>query len=110
MLGGGDFAHLRAEDLRYAMLSLAAGISVEQLADRVSPAVLAALKTSPAKPGTASSRAALKTYFDIDEAEWSEEQFGSAVHGQSLLHFPKTLKTRKPMTSAYSPISSHSLR
>jgi hypothetical protein len=109
LVGGGDFTHLPAEDLRYAMLSLAAGIPVDELASRVGPAVINAVKTSRSRPGPEASRTALKTYFDIDEAEWSEEQFGSAVHGESLLHFPKTLRTRTT-ASSFRPISSHSLR
>ncbi len=107
LVGGGDFTHLPAEDLRYAMLSLAAGVTVDELGGRVSPAVIGAVKT--AEPGPQASRTALKTYFDIDDAEWSEEQFAAAVHGESLLHFPKTLKTRKS-ASIYNPLSSHSLR
>jgi hypothetical protein len=111
LMGGGDFTHLPAEDLRYAMLSLAAGVPVEELGDRVSPAVINAVKSAKPGPGpgTQASRTALKTYFDIDEAEWSEEHLGSAVHGESLLHFPKTLRTRTA-PSTYRPQSSHSIR
>ena len=39
---------------------------------------------------------ALTEYFDIDEAEFTEEQFGSAVYGASLVNFPRTLKTHAP--------------
>ena len=56
--------------------------------------------------------AALGEHFDIDEAEFEEEQLGAAVYGASLVHFPKTLKTRKvssvKFAPKYSPVSSHS--
>ena len=110
MVGGGDFRHLAAEDLRYAMLSLAAGVSVDELDGRVSPGVFSAVKTSRAASGPDISRTALKTYFDIDANEWSEEEFGAVTHGESLVHFPKTLKTRRTSPTAYRPLSSHSIR
>jgi hypothetical protein len=71
--------------------------------------VINAIKSAKPGPGPQASRTALKTYFDIDEQEWSEKQFGSAVHGDSLLHFPKTLRARTT-ASSYRPLSSHSIR
>jgi hypothetical protein len=58
----------------------------------------------------AKAQTALKEHFDIDEAEWTEEEFSAAVYGASLVHFPKTLKPRKLSSARYNPQSSHSLR
>jgi hypothetical protein len=56
------------------------------------------------------AQSALKEHFDIDEAEWTEEEFSPAVYGASLVHFPTTLKPRKASAARYTPVSSHSLR
>ena len=101
-VGGGDFSGHSAEDLRYALLSLAAGITLADLRRRVGEPIYAALSASTEAISTERSRATLKEHFNIDEAEWTEEEFGAAVHGASLLHFPKTLTPRK-MTSTFSP-------
>ena len=57
----------------------------------------------------AKAMSALTEYFEIDETGVTEEQFGPAVYGASLVNFPRTLKTRGA-TPSYEPLSSHSLR
>lgn len=111
-VGGGDFSRFSAEDIRYAMLSIAGGVTLEELRSRISASLFAALQSSKENISATSSRAALKQYFDIDDEEWTEEEFGSAVYGASLVHFPKTLKSRKPSavySPRYNPVSSWSL-
>ncbi|MEQ1645012.1 MAG: hypothetical protein ABL959_16300, partial [Pyrinomonadaceae bacterium] len=83
----------------------------------VSPALFAILQANTEKLKAANALAALSEYFDIDEAEWTEEEFGSAVYGASLVHFPRTLKTKNISSKAnttfaprYNPVSSHSIR
>ncbi len=108
---------ISAEDIRYAMLALASGFTLEELRTRVSSALCAILQANVEKLNAANALAALSEYFDIDEAEWTEEEFGSAVYGASLVHFPKTLKTKNISSKSgatfaprYNPVSSHSLR
>jgi len=102
-----------AEDIRYAMLALAAGVTLEDLRFRVSPSLFAILQANAEKLAADNARAALGRHFDIDDAEFTEEVQGSAVYGASLIHFPKTLKTRRiasTLAPRYNPVSSHSLR
>lgn len=100
---------IAADDIRYAMLALASGFTLEELRWRVGPALFAILQANIESLTAAKAQSALREYFDIDEAEWTEEEFSSAVYGASLVHFPKTLKTRKVSSARYNPVSSHSI-
>lgn len=102
-----------AEDVRYAMLAIARGLAIEELRHRISPALFAILQANSGKLAPAEAMTALTENFDLDEAEFSDEQPGPAVFGASLVHFPRNLKTRglsPKQVSRYSPLSSHSLR
>ena len=83
------------------------GEQVRKIAEQKMPDLNAASVES----GKAMS--ALTEYFDIDETEWTEEQFGPAVYGASLVNFPRTLKTKAlspKYAPRYNPVSSHSIR
>jgi hypothetical protein len=97
-----------AEELRHAMLTLAAGKTLEELKFRVSADLFAVLQTNAGSIGPAKAMNALTQYFDIDDAEFAEEQIGPAVFGASLVNFPKTLRT-KTLSPKYAPVSSHSI-
>jgi len=121
-LGGkiSDLSAISAEDLRYALLALASGLTLEDLRSRVSPALFAILHANADKIEAGRAMNSLTEHFDIEEAEFIEEQFGAAVYGASLVNFPKTLKTRTVSNKnpglvnkfgpRYNPVSSHSLR
>jgi hypothetical protein len=105
---------ITAEDIRYAMLAIASGFRLEELRWKVSPALFAILQANEDKLTSSNAQSSLAEHFEINEAEWSEEEFSSAVYGASLVHFPKQLKTKKlsPKTShspRYNPVSSHSI-
>ena len=88
-------------------------MTLEDLRFRVSPALFAILQANADKLEAGKAMSTLTEHFDIDEAEFTEEQFGPAVFGSSLVNFPRTLKTRSasPKSSPrYNPVSSHSLR
>lgn len=102
------FDTIEAEDIRYTMVALAAGSKLEDLRWRVSPAMFAVLQSNTDRLEAGRAKNALTEHFDIDETEFVEEQHGSAVHGASLVNFPRSLKTRK-ITSTYNPISSYSI-
>jgi len=109
--GDYDLRGIAAEDIRYAMLALAAGARLEDFNSRTSPALLTILQTNAENLESEKAMSALTEYFDIDEAEYDEEQFGPAVFGASLMNFPRTLKTHTlspKQSSAYNPLSSHS--
>ncbi len=108
--GDHDLHGIAAEDIRYAMLAIAAGATLEDLRFKISPALFAILAANADKIFARKALAALGEHFDIDEAEFVEEQLGSAVYGASLVNFPKTLRTRKVSSVKFAPVSSHSLR
>jgi len=108
-----DLNGVSAEDIRYAMIAIAAGATLDELRFRVSPALFAVLQANAEKLNAGKAMSALSDHFDIDEAEFVEEQFGSAVFGASLVNFPRTLKTRTASAKyspRYNPVSSHSIR
>ncbi|MBK8305199.1 MAG: hypothetical protein IPK98_18140 [Chloracidobacterium sp.] len=95
------------------MIAIAAGATLEDLRFRVSPALFAVLQANAEKLNAGKAMSALSEHFDIDEADFVEEEFGSAVFGASLVNFPRTLKTRTASAKyspRYNPVSSHSLR
>ncbi len=108
-----DLRGIAAEEIRYALVALASGTTLEELRFRVSPALFAILQASAANIEAGRAMSALTEYFDIDETEWTEEQFGPAVYGASLVNFPRTLKTKAlspKYAPRYNPVSSHSIR
>jgi hypothetical protein len=115
MLGRDDLAMpgISAEDIRYAMLALAAGARLEELRWKISETLFAVLAANADKLGARRAMSALTEHFDIDEGYFEEEQLGPAVFGASLVNFPRTLKTRgatPKYSPRYNPVSSHSLR
>ncbi|QQS31714.1 MAG: DUF4912 domain-containing protein [Acidobacteriota bacterium] len=105
---------ITAEDIRFAMIAIAAGRTLEELRWRVGPSLFAILQENAENLAAENARKALGEYFDIDESEWTEEEFSSAVYGASLVHFPKQLKKRKlsaktSYSPRYNPVSSHSI-
>ncbi len=108
---------ISSEDIRYAMLALASGLTLEELRFRVSPALFAILQANAGNLVAEKAMSALREHFDIDEGEWHEEEIGPAVFGASLVNFPRTLKTKKgprisgpALAPRYNPVSSHNLR
>lgn len=111
--GSHSLAGLSADELRYAMLALAAGSTLESLRTRISSRIFEILSSAGAGASSDSARRALGEFFEIDGREWEEEESGSAVFGFSLVNFPKKLKPRKPVSEyspRYNPVSSHSIR
>ena len=102
-------AGISTEDIRYAMIAIAAGATLEDLRSKISPALFAILQANAANLIAGRAVSALGAYFDIDEAEYTEERRSSAVYGASLVNFPTTLKTRRVSTARYAPLSSHSI-
>ncbi|MBX3300069.1 MAG: DUF4912 domain-containing protein [Acidobacteria bacterium] len=108
-----SLAGLSADELRYAMLALAAGSTLESLRTRVSSRIFEILSSAGAGANSDSARRALGEFFEIDGRDWEEEESSSAVFGFSLVNFPKKLKPRNPVSEyspRYNPVSSHSIR
>ncbi|MGI8670937.1 MAG: DUF4912 domain-containing protein [Aridibacter sp.] len=120
---GFDFG---ADEIRFALLAIASGYSLEDLRGQISERLFAALNENKEKVRPENALASLKEHFDIFADEiWEEEEIGSAVFGASLVNFPKRIKKRtvpktllpklsefpkqpkiSPLSSAVSPISS----
>lgn len=108
-LGNDDmtFKGIAADELRYAMLSIASGQAIEELRFRIGAELFAILQANADRLEADRAAAAMSEFFDIDTVEFEEEEFGPAVFGSSLVNFPKRFKTRA--RREYSPISSHAL-
>lgn len=104
-----DLRGIAAEDIRYALMALASGLAIEELRSRISSTLFAILQANSAKIAAGNAMNILTEYFDIDESDLTEHQVGSAVYGASLVHFPRTIKTRHIMPK-YAPLSSFSFR
>jgi len=118
-IGGDEFGleGISPEEIRYALLALASGISLEELKNWVSPALFAILQANTGNLSSTRAMSSLAEHFEIEETEFVEEEFGPAVFGASLVNFPKTLKTRTVSSKQpkvefaprYNPVSSHSV-
>jgi hypothetical protein len=104
--GHHNLSGIAAEDIRYALMALAAGIKLETLRSRISRRLFEILLQSTEKVSVENATNALVDFFDIEETEFTEHEYGSAVYGASLVNFPRTLKTRRSMPK-FSPLSSH---
>ncbi len=102
---GFDLRGIAAEDIRYSLMALASGLKIDDLRSRISPALFAILQANKNTIAGNKAMNVLTEYFDINEAEFTEHKYGSAVYGASLVNFPRTLTTRR-----VAPISSHSFR
>jgi hypothetical protein len=104
---------ISAEDIRYAMFAIAAGHTLEELRWRIGPSLFAILQANAENLAAENARKALGEYFDIDESEWTDEEFPSAVYGASAINFPRGLKRRtvkSAMSPLYAPLSSFTLQ
>ena len=101
---------------------LSVGMTLEELRGKVSPTLFAILQANAGRLNAGRAMASLTEHFEIEETEFTEEEFGPAFYGASLVNFPKTLKTKtvskltgsdKPsieLAPRYNPVRSHSLR
>ena len=82
------------EELRIALLALAAGYSLKDLEGEIDPALHNRLSSEFAELSAEKVLAALKENFDIETEDYVEEESGQAVFGASIVHFPKRLRKR----------------
>ncbi|MCU1289859.1 MAG: hypothetical protein JWN60_2088 [Acidobacteria bacterium] len=90
-----DSGNINAEEIRFALLALASGVSLSELRGYISEALYVVLRENAAALSAEKSLAALQQHFEVFAEEITEaEEIGSAVFGASLIHFPKTIKKR----------------
>ena len=104
LLDNSEYARedIAPEEIRLAMVALASGRALEELRWRVGPALFAILQANSERLGSENAATALSDYFDIDQMEFEEEEYGPAV-AASLIHFPRKYHR------AYSPLSSSTI-
>lgn len=94
-----DYNSIEAEEIRFALLALASGISLEDLRGQISENLYAVLEKNTTNLSAEKALNSLQEYFEILEDEIFEEAeetiFGEAVFGASLINFPKTSRRRK---------------
>ena len=108
LVGSGlDLSGFGTEELRFALLALASGVSLETLRDHVSAALFALLQAHEAELNADRANEALGEHFGISSDEIVEEEhIGEAVFGASRVHFPRLTIKRGELPSRLSPISS----
>ncbi|HEY2848201.1 MAG TPA: DUF4912 domain-containing protein, partial [Pyrinomonadaceae bacterium] len=113
LMAGAEYSTrgIAAEDLRHVILALAGGATLDHLRHRVSPSLFRVLQANTERLNSSGARKVLSEHFDVEETEWTEHEFGSAVFGASLVNFPKTLKSRSTTKHSprYNPVSSFSI-
>lgn len=85
-------------ELRFALLALASGFSLEELRGHVSPTLFALFQESQEKLSAEKTLSALQENFGVLEDEFIEEKeetFAPTAVGGSLINFPRTLKKRR---------------
>jgi len=105
-----DFAAIASDELRYALMLLASGLSIESLRHRIDASLFALLQASAERLNRENALAALKEQFGIEADETLEEESEPSVFGASLVNFPRRLKRKRqqPELADYSPVSSPS--
>lgn len=97
LLGGRklDFGGINTDEVRFALLALASGISLAELRGQISEALYLVLEEHYAELSAEKSLSALQENFDIFTEEiFEEETRGAAVYGLSLINFPKAIRKR----------------
>jgi hypothetical protein len=95
---------ISSEDIRFALMSIAAGRALEELRWKIGAALFAILQANADRLNAQRAADLMKQHFDIDEIEFEEDEFGAAVFGASVVNFPRRFKTK-----GYSPFSSHNM-
>ncbi len=82
-------------DLRFALLALAAGYTIEEIRTMIDSTLFELIKRDLEGISAARAMSVLKEYFDVIPGEVEEyEEFGNAVFGASLVNFPSRLRKK----------------
>lgn len=100
-----DLAGIADDEIRYVLLLLASGASLESLRWKISPKLFAILQQRAELLSIDRALRVLRERFDIVADEITEEELAPAVFGASLVNFPKRLKTRRTLPKLQ-PVSS----
>jgi hypothetical protein len=84
-----------SDELRFVLLALASGYSLEDIRNEINPGLYDSIKNEIEKLSAEKVLSALKENFDIFTDDiFEEEIIGDAIVGASLVNFPKRIKKR----------------
>ncbi|MEO8650189.1 MAG: DUF4912 domain-containing protein [Acidobacteriota bacterium] len=99
-----DLAIVSADEIRFVLLTLAAGGSLDSLYGRIGPALMAVLQENRTRINAGRALSVIRDEFGIETDEMTGDEVPSAVFGSSLVNFPPKLRRRIP--TEFNPISS----
>jgi len=100
-----DFDTNKSSEIRFVLLALAAGYSLEDLREHISPSLFTILQGNAENLSAEKALSALQKNFGISADETAEEEtFAPTVFGASLINFPRI--SRRKVLPKFSPISS----
>lgn len=108
LLGKAGFAldDFDGDELRFILLALASGYSIEELEGHISKLLFEKLVASGIRVSPEQALTALKENFDVETEEITEfEETGPAVFGLSAIHFPVRKRTRRVPKKLLSKLS-----
>jgi len=100
-----DYDESQSSEIRFILLALASGYSIEDLRGHISPHLFAILRNNAEKISIEKALLALQENFGVfSDAIYEEESAAAAVFGASLINFPRVSKRR--VLPKFAPISS----
>jgi len=101
-----DFDENESSEIRFVLLALASGYTIENLRGHISRSLFAVLQEKGEKLNAEKALAALHENFDVFAGESTEEEesFAATAFGASLINFPRFSKRR--ILPKFSPVSS----
>ncbi len=104
-----DYDQNQSSEIRFVLLALASGYTLENLREYISPSLFAVLQGNSEKLSAEKALIALQENFGVTADETFEEEISSpAVFGASLINFPRISKRK--ILPKFSPISSLSAK
>lgn len=100
------FASFAGEEIRFALLAIASGYSIEDLRGHIGATLFAYLQENADRLIGENASAAMTEHFDIslEEIEIEDREFvGDPVFGASLVHFPKFSTKTRTTSKSLSP-------
>ena len=94
-----DLDGISQEELRYALMALAAGASLASLRPRIGARLFALLEQHAQRLSADEAASSLRRHFNVQVVEFLEEESLPAVFGASVVNFPRKLR--------YNPLRDH---
>ncbi len=101
------FDRNKSSEMRFVLLALASGYALADLRGQINPSLFTFLQNHSEKLSAEKALTALQENFGVSATEQmdeTEESFGAAVFGASLINFPRSSK-RRPLPK-FAPLSS----